>query len=116
MNFSKRLKHLRKENNLTQEALAKKLNKSRSTIAGYETERKEPDYDTLIKIAQIFKVSIDYLLTYSPDVHSQYTSKTCIREKKTSYYLKDKGLPDEAIQQIEDYIEFIHQKYGKASK
>lgn len=35
---------------------------SRSTIAGYETERKEPDYETLKKIADFFNVSIDYLL------------------------------------------------------
>jgi transcriptional regulator with XRE-family HTH domain len=62
MTFSDRLKELRKEKNLTQEDLAKILEISRSTIAGYETERKEPDYETLKKIADFFNVSIDYLL------------------------------------------------------
>ncbi|AEM79783.1 helix-turn-helix domain-containing protein [Thermoanaerobacter wiegelii] len=62
MTFSDRLKELRKEKNLTQEDLAKILGISRSTIAGYETERKEPDYETLKKIADFFNVSIDYLL------------------------------------------------------
>jgi len=62
MTFSDRLKELRKEKNLTQEELAKILGISRSTIAGYETERKEPDYETLKKIADFFNVSTDYLL------------------------------------------------------
>lgn len=62
MNFSDRLKSLRKDLGLTQEELANKLNKTRSTIAGYETERKQPDYETLNKIADYFNVSVDYLL------------------------------------------------------
>lgn len=62
LNFAERLKLLRKELNLTQEELAIKLNRTRSTIAGYETERKQPDYDTLKFIADFFNVSTDYLL------------------------------------------------------
>ncbi|AOY78145.1 helix-turn-helix domain-containing protein [Clostridium formicaceticum] len=110
MNFSHRLKQLRKEKKLTQEDLAIQLNKTRSTVAGYETERKEPDYDTLKKIAEFFDVSIDYLLGHSDTPHS-YSSKNCITETKARYGLDNKDLPDEAIKQIEDYIEFIKQKY-----
>jgi len=62
MSFADRLKQLRREMDLTQEELAKQINKSRSTVAGYEAERKEPDYDTLRRISKIFNVSIDYLL------------------------------------------------------
>lgn len=62
MEFANRLKRLRKELKLTQEQLSHELNIARSTISGYETERKEPDYDTLIYIANYFDVSIDYIL------------------------------------------------------
>ncbi|MCF6464165.1 helix-turn-helix domain-containing protein [Clostridium sp. Cult1] len=62
MNFASRLKQLRKEHNLTQEELAQKISKTRSTIAGYETERKEPDYETLITLSKYFNVSVGYLL------------------------------------------------------
>ncbi len=62
MTFADKFKEIRKDKNLTQEELAMHLNIARSTIAGYETKRKEPDYETLRKIADFFEVSIDYLL------------------------------------------------------
>lgn len=63
MNFANNLKQLRQGHHMTQEALARYLNVTRPTIAGYETKNKQPDYDKLQKIAEIFEVSIDYLLT-----------------------------------------------------
>lgn len=57
-----RLKELRKDYKLTQEQLGKKLGLSRSTIAMYETNASEPDFETLSKLADFFGVSIDYLL------------------------------------------------------
>lgn len=56
------IKQLRKENKKTQEELAKAIDVSRSTIAGYETDKRKPDIDTLIKIANYFNVSVDFLL------------------------------------------------------
>lgn len=62
MNFGQRLVRLRKEQKLTQAQLGSALNKNRSTIGGYESENKEPDFDTLVLIADFFNVSVDYLL------------------------------------------------------
>lgn len=60
--FSNRLISLRKEHGLTQEELAKLINKKRSTLSGYETEGKEPDLETICLMANFFGVSTDYLL------------------------------------------------------
>ena len=60
--FSQRLIALRKERELTQADLAKAVHKTRSTISGYETEGKEPDYEMLCSLARFFSVSVDYLL------------------------------------------------------
>lgn len=110
MSFAKRLKQLRNEIHLTQEELAVKLNKTRSTIAGYETERKEPDYETLKMIANFFNVSLDYLLGASEirNLHKEQSSLTRVFNNLYTY-----DLPDEAIKQIEEYIEFVKQKYNK---
>ncbi|SHJ26360.1 helix-turn-helix domain-containing protein [Hespellia stercorisuis] len=63
MNFASTLKHLRKSNDVTQEQLAKHLQVTRSAIAGYETKNKQPDFEKLVRIANYFHVSVDYLLT-----------------------------------------------------
>ncbi len=57
-----KIKELRKAKNITQEKLSKILKIARSTLAMYEIEKSEPDQATLIKLADFFGVSIDYLL------------------------------------------------------
>ena len=57
-----RLKELRKTKDITQEELAKQLQLSPSAIGMYETGRREPDFETLQRIADYFHVSTDYIL------------------------------------------------------
>ena len=57
-----RLQELRKGKGLSQDALAVELHIERSTLAGYETGRREPSLRTLCAIANYFNVSVDYLL------------------------------------------------------
>jgi transcriptional regulator with XRE-family HTH domain len=57
-----KLKELRKEHKLTQEQISILLNVKQNTYSQYENGVREPDIDNLIKLADIFKVSIDYLV------------------------------------------------------
>ena len=57
-----RLKELRHERNISQLKLALDLNMNQNTISRYENMEREADYKTLIKIADYFNVSLDYLL------------------------------------------------------
>ena len=57
-----RLKELRKKRHMTQQRLAIELNMTQNSISRYENEVREADYQTLIKFADFFNVSIDYLL------------------------------------------------------
>lgn len=57
-----RLKELRKKKGISQLKLAMDLSMNQNTISRYETEERQADYKTLIKIADYFNVSIDYLL------------------------------------------------------
>lgn len=66
MNFANTLKNLRELHDVTQDELAKYLKVSRPTIAGYERKNRQPDFEKLIKIAEYFNVSIDYLITGIP--------------------------------------------------
>ena len=66
-----RIKELRKRRGISQIKLAMDLNMGQNTISRYENEVREADYETLIKFADYFNVSIDYLLgrTDDPTIH-----------------------------------------------
>lgn len=65
-----RLKELRKSKGISQLKLAIDLNTNQNTISRYETGEREPGIVELIKIADYFNVSVDYLLnrTNNPDM------------------------------------------------
>ena len=62
MAFAEKLKALRHEKNMTQEYVAERMNVARSTIAGYETKNRQPSHEKLSAFANLFHVTIDYLL------------------------------------------------------
>ena len=53
---------LRKDKQLTQEQVANYLNMSQSTYQHYENQRAEPSIETLCKLADLYGVSLDYLV------------------------------------------------------
>lgn len=62
VNFGDKLRVLRTEAGMTQTDLAKRLNITKSVVSYYELQEKTPSPDVLIKLADIFHVSTDYLL------------------------------------------------------
>lgn len=62
-----RIRELRKQINLSQEALAERLEMKRTNIANYEAGRVVPPGNVLLELAKIFGVTTDYLLGRSDD-------------------------------------------------
>lgn len=62
VNMGKKLKSLRREKKLTQKQIADRIGLAISAVSSYESGTRYPSYDVLIKLAQIFHVSTDYLL------------------------------------------------------
>ena len=62
-----RLKELRKKKGVTQLRLAIELNTKQNTISRYETGEHEPGIAELLKLADYFNVSVDYLLERTDD-------------------------------------------------
>lgn len=60
--FAEQLNSLRQESGLTRSQLAEKLNVSVRLVSYWENGQRECDFDMLIKIAEIFSSSVDYLL------------------------------------------------------
>lgn len=62
MMIGDRIKQLRLDAKMTQPELAKKLDVTRSAVAAYENNSRQPSFQILIRLAHVFNVSTDYLL------------------------------------------------------
>lgn len=97
MTFAEKLFKLRKDNGLSQEGLAEKLNTSRQAISKWENGQGFPETEKLILIGNIFEVSIDYLLKdtvqQSDDIDEEYyvsmevAEGYLLQERKKSKYI-----------------------------
>jgi len=105
MTFGQRLEMLREERNLSQVAVSKMLNIANSTLSLYESDYRKPDYDMLIKLAKFYDVSTDYLLGLSKE------RKLPARQDRKIHLLDVTGVPEEAIKLIDEYAQFIKDKY-----
>ncbi len=94
--LGKRIRELRKANRLSQVSLAAKLGVSKQSISNWENGNILPSIDMLIRLADIFSVSTDYLLG---------------RDEKQ--YLKVDGLSSEELAFIQRMIVYLQEKPKK---
>ncbi|MBR5310749.1 MAG: helix-turn-helix domain-containing protein [Oscillospiraceae bacterium] len=96
-NFNSVLRQLRKQNELTQGELAKKLGLAPSTIGMYERGEREPDFATLERISSFFCVNMNYLMGKEDSV--SHGKKIPVLGKVAA------GIPITAVENILDYEE-----------
>jgi len=60
--FSTRLRELRVSKNLRQEQVAKLIGVNKSAISTYENDTRQPSFEVLVRLANLYRVSTDYLL------------------------------------------------------
>lgn len=110
MNLGDRLKNLRIEKGISQTELAKQFNIARSTLSQYESNQRTPSDEIKIKLSEYFNVSLDYLLGKT-DIKSytEDSNVTIALHSDTDY----DDLPDEAIKEINNFIDYVKQKYKK---
>lgn len=60
--FGLRIRELRESHNMSQESFGKRVGRSKPVISSYENNLKTPPLDVLIDIANVFNVSLDYLV------------------------------------------------------
>ncbi|MFY1049731.1 helix-turn-helix domain-containing protein [Apilactobacillus sp. 1-1-2] len=83
MKFGERIKEQRKIKNMTQEDVAKHLHVSRKTISSWENENSYPDIKSLVKISDLYQISLDSLLNEDSGL-KEYLQK----DKVQSNYLE----------------------------
>ncbi|WP_338134409.1 helix-turn-helix transcriptional regulator [Cohnella candidum] len=76
MNMGERLRELRLRRNISQEEVARHIGITRSAYSHYEINNRQPVYETLIKLAAFFDVSLDYMIGGTSSKHKSETSDT----------------------------------------
>ncbi len=76
IDIADRIRYLREKCGLTQAALAKQLGISRSAVNAWEMSLTSPSIANIIEMANIFHVSLDYLLTLSDRITVDVTDLT----------------------------------------
>lgn len=62
VDFSQRLKQLRQDKHLTQAQVAARIGVTASMVSSYETDIRLPSFEVMVRIADLFGVTVDYLL------------------------------------------------------
>lgn len=97
-----RLKSLREEKNMNQQKIAMDLQISQASISKYEIGSAEPDISMIIRLAQYFNVSTDYLLGYS-DIKKPL-SKGDLTNDEVEHLLTYRGLSHLQKEKVKAYI------------
>jgi len=102
-----RIKELREQRGLSQASLASSLGVAQNTLSNWENAKRAPDSEKLIRIADYFAVSVDYLLgrAVSP---SHGNEKTAAMVSGGGDY---SDLTPEAKTALNDYVDFLREKY-----
>jgi len=97
--FGDRLQFLIKSNCITQKDLADTLNVKRGSVSNWVTNRRFPDAETLIKIADYFHVTIDFLLRGDDEyLNKEYDEISSLYKKYSDLSEDNKELIDTMIQ------------------
>lgn len=99
MKFGEKLQELRKQKGLSQETLAQELSVSRQSVSKWENNETYPEMDKMIKISDLFQVSLDYLIKENDEE---------VKQEETKKYFMSSN-------RIEEYIQFKNQFINKIS-
>lgn len=109
--FAERLINARKKKNFTQQRVADYLGITRPAYTAYESETRQPDYETLKKLSDLFDVSIDYLITGNEKSNSPDEMWKEFLDPNTQLFFKDLAkAPEEKIKESKEIWEIIKKR------
>ena len=118
MNFSERLRYLRKSRGVTCKEVYEAIGSSKPSYYRYENGDSEPSTQKLIALAKYFNVSIDYLVgrTDSPSMDDENTTVPNITPQKQRLQEKILSLDNQNSAELESFLNYLLQKNSSQDK
>lgn len=119
MSINLKLKELRQEKGLTQKELAKQIDTTNKNIWAYENIGVIPPVETLIKLADIFDCSLQYLIGLTEeydDVTIQQSNHFILTKEEKALLDNFRSLPREERSQASEYVQFLAHRRGNQNK
>ena len=105
------LKNLRKARNLSQTEVAHDINISRATYNNYELDKRQADYETLLKLAEYFDTTVDYLIC---DKFTESRRFPFPFPNEEQLYTSLTGLSEHELKLLKIFVDFLY--YQRAIK
>ncbi|MEK5038829.1 helix-turn-helix domain-containing protein [Sporosarcina sp. FSL K6-3457] len=115
MSLGKRLGHERTKRNWSQKFVAEKIGITNTVLSNYERDYRDPDTETLTKLADLYEVKVDYLLGRSSNTSSEhvnedkafYMGRIAAEFPDIDLMFRDlESLDAEEMKEVYDYIKF----------
>ncbi|OUM95311.1 MAG: XRE family transcriptional regulator [Thermobacillus sp. ZCTH02-B1] len=115
--IGERLRQLRKAKGMTQEQVAAYLNAAKSTVSQYENNVNEPDLKTLVKLADLFGVSVDYLFGREPAARADKTDRNGGNADKSRWpQLLKENLTEEEAEYLQESLAMYRKWKARRAK
>ena len=88
-----RIKSIRTQRGMAQNELAKRINKSKSAVCGYESDAQVPPLEVLVSIASVLNVSLDYLVGFEMEEPVSVANLTNQQKKIINLILEEFSRP-----------------------
>lgn len=111
-----KLRELRKRTGITMKDLGEAIGLAESTISHYETGKRQPDYETLLKFGEFFGVSVDYLLTGDESKKAptqEGERKISDADIKFALWGDSRDIDDEDLEDVRRYAAFVAERKKK---
>lgn len=115
--MTNRIRELRKQRGITMKQLGEVVDLAESTISQYETGKREPDNETLLKISEYFGVTVGYLLgAESEKAPTDAGERDILDEIDVAFYGDFKELDEDERETVRDMVRLMRQRKAKRSQ
>lgn len=115
--MNNRIRELRKQRGLTMKQLGNVVGLAESTISQYETGKREPDNETLLKISEYFSVTVGYLIgADEPKEAPTNGERDILDEVDVAFYGDYKELSEDEQETVRDMVRLMRQRKEKRSQ